>query len=117
MRRMMTRFTALAAALLAASPSSAFAGAANFTLVNATGAAMTDVSIRRSGTQEWRPLPVTPPPGARAPVQFSEEDCAFDVRATLANGKTVVWPGVNLCETKVVALNRSESGEAWVDYD
>ena len=114
---MTTRLLALAAALVAGAPSAALAGAANFTLVNATGAAMSDVSIRRYGTEEWRPLPVTPPPGARAPVQFSDDDCAFDVRATLANGKTVVWSGVNLCETKVVALNRNESGEAWVDYD
>lgn len=114
---MTRRFTILAAALFAAPPAAALAGAANFTLVNATGAAMTDVSIRRFGTEDWRPLAVSPPPGGRAPVQFRDDDCAFDVRATLGDGKMVVWSGVNLCETKLVALNRSATGEAWVDYD
>jgi hypothetical protein len=106
----------LAAALLGfASP--VFAGANSFTLVNKTGAALSDVSIRRAETQEWKPLGAAPAPGARAAVDFKDPDCAFDIRANVAGSGPVTWARVNLCDVKSVSLNRDGSAGAWVDYD
>lgn len=103
-------------AMLASSASPAFAGASGFTLVNGTGAALADLSIRRAGTQEWKPLGSAPAAGARSGVNFIDPDCAFDLRASVA-GSAVTWAGVNLCDVKSVTLNRDGSAGAWVDYD
>ena len=43
-----------AVGLFAASP--AVAGASNFTLVNGTGGGLAELSIRRAGTNDWKPL-------------------------------------------------------------
>ena len=115
MRRL--SLAAAAAALLFALPAPAIAGAGNFTVVNATGENISALSIRRFGTDSWNRLPAAPAAGARGAVQFADEDCAFDIQAKLAGGATAVWSGVNLCDAKAVTLNRSASGELWVDYD
>ena len=104
----------LGALLAAASP--AFAGASNFTLVNGTAGALADLSIRRSGTSDWKPLGSAPAAGAQGPVTFSDPDCAFDIRATVG-GSPVVWTGINLCGAKSVTLKRDAATGAWVDYD
>ena len=106
----------IAAALALMTASQAFAGASNFTLVNATGGGLTGLSIRRAGTQDWKPLAAAPAPGARGSVSFSDPDCAFDIKATVG-GNPVTWAGVNLCDVKSVTLNRDASAGAWVDYD
>jgi hypothetical protein len=103
-----------AVALTLAAP--AFAGASNFTLVNGTGGGLAELSIRRAGTQDWKPLGSAPADGARGSMNFSDPDCAFDIRAT-AGGKPVTWAGVNLCDVKSVTLKRDSSAGAWVDYD
>ena len=108
---------AAAAALITALPVPAIAGAGNFTVVNATGLDISALSIRRFGTDAWRALSAAPPAGGRGVVQFADDDCAFDIQARLAGGATAVWSGVNLCDAKAVTLNRSASGELWVDYD
>ena len=115
----MTRMLLWAAmAALAAAPQPALAaGAANFVLVNGTGAPVSGVAIRRTTTNTWNALPVAPPAGGRAQVQFTDPDCAFDIRANLAGIGEVVWSGVNLCGTKAVILNRNGSGVLWVDYE
>src|SRR6478672_6157276 len=92
-------------AILAASPAFA-AGASNFTLVNGTGASLAELSIRRAGTQEWKPLGTAPSAGARTSMKFSDPDCAFDIRATVPGAGPVTWTGVNLCGAKSVTLNR-----------
>ena len=101
---------ALLAGLLAASP--ALAGASNFTLVNGTGGALAQLSIRRAGTNDWKPLAQ----GAGGAVQFSDPDCAFDIRASVA-GAPVTWTGINLCGAKNVTLKHDPAAGAWVDYD
>ena len=101
----------------AAFPQIAWAGAANFVLVNGTGAPVSNVAIRRTTTNNWTAIPATPPSGARANVQFDDPDCAFDIRAKLAGIGDVVWTGINLCGTKAVILNRNGSGVLWVDYE
>jgi hypothetical protein len=103
-------------AILAASPAFA-AGASNFTLVNGTGAALAELSIRRAGTQEWKPLGAAPAAGARGAIKFSDPDCAFDIRANVAGSGPTTWADVNLCAVKSVTLNRDGSAGAWVDYD
>jgi hypothetical protein len=110
-------FAFAAASALAALPVPALAGAGGFSVVNATGANMTNLTIRRYGTQGWKPLGSAPSPGARGSVQFSDPDCAFDIQATLQGAGTVTWTGVNLCEVKAVILNRNASGALWVDYE
>ena len=98
-------------ALLLATSSPAFAGASNFNLVDGAGG-LSDYSIRRVGTNDWKPLAR----GAGGAVQFSDPDCAFDIKATVG-GSPVTWTGINLCGAKSVTLHRSATTGAWVDYD
>jgi len=111
------RRLALFALSLAMAPVPAFAGAGNFTVVNATGYDIEVLEIRRFGTDNWKPLSTKPTAGSRGSVEFSDPDCAFDIRARLSGGALVVWQGVNLCEAKSVTLNRNSAGVTWVDYD
>jgi hypothetical protein len=113
----MTRLILAAALLACGSPLLAAPGASEFTLVNRTGAPLDALSIRRAGTNEWKPLGTAPSPGARAAIQFKNPDCAFDIRATVPGKGPVTWTGVNLCDVKSVILNRDPSAGAWVDYD
>jgi hypothetical protein len=104
--------------VLLASASGAYAGASNFTLVNGTSAQLADLSIRRVGTQDWKPLgAAAPAAGAKGPVKFADPDCAFDIRATVPGAGLVTWADVNLCDVKSVTLKRDQSAGAWVDYD
>jgi hypothetical protein len=110
----MNRLFVGAFALTIAAP--ALAGASNFTLVNGTGGGLAELSIRRAGTQDWKPLGAAPADGARGSVAFKDPDCAFDFRANVG-GSPVTWAGVNLCDVKSVTLRRDPSAGAWVDYD
>lgn len=92
-------------------------GASGLTIANATGQALTTLSIRRTGTQNWRPLPAGPIRESQTKIPFADPDCAFDIKATLGNGSVAEWAGVNLCEAKLLTLNRNASGATWVDYD
>jgi hypothetical protein len=112
---MLLRVATLVAAL--ATASAAVAGASNFTLVNGTPAGLSELSIRRAGTQDWKPLGTAPGAGARGPITFKDPDCAFDIRANVQGSGPVTWAGVNLCDVKSVVLKRDESAGAWVDYD
>jgi hypothetical protein len=103
--------------LLLITSSPVVAGASNFTLVNQTGGPLENVAITRSGTTDWKPLNASPAAGARAPVSFTNPDCAFDIRANVAGSGPVTWAGVNLCDVKSVVLKRDDSAGAWVDYD
>ncbi len=109
--------SALLALSLAGSSVPAFAGASNFTLNNGTTAGLSDVAIRRAGSSDWKPLGAAPGPGTGGPVQFSDPDCAFDIRATVAGAGPTTWAGVNLCDVKAVTLKSDPSSGAWVDYD
>jgi hypothetical protein len=100
-----------------ASASAAIAGASNFTIVNGTTGGLSDLSIRRAGTQDWKPLGSAPSAGARGPISFKDQDCAFDIRANVPGSGPVTWAGVNLCDVKSVVLKRDQSTGAWVDYD
>ena len=111
----MKRLMLLLAFLGTASP--ALAGASGFTLVNGTGAALAQLSIRRSGTQEWKTLGAAPSAGGRMDMKFNDPDCAFDIRANVPGSGAVTWAGVNLCDVKSVTLNRDAAAGAWVDYD
>jgi hypothetical protein len=103
---------------VAMTPAPALAGGAgNFALVNGTGAGLAELSIRRAGTSDWKPLGNAPSAGGRNDVQFNDPDCAFDIRATVAGAGPTTWAGVNLCDVKSVTLNRDASAGAWVDYD
>ena len=114
---MLKRSVLLLAAVLALSPLPAFAGAAGFTVVNATGAGLSGLSIRRTGTDNWQPLAAAPAAGAASSVAFNDPDCAFDLRATVAGKGPAVWSGINLCGTTRLTLRQRPSGETWVDYD
>jgi hypothetical protein len=111
----MRKIALLAFLLTPASP--ALAGASNFVLVNGTGGALADVSIRRAGTSAWKKLGTAPAAGARGAVQFSDPDCAFDIQAKVAGGGPVTWAGINLCDVKSVTHEKDENAGAWVDYD
>jgi hypothetical protein len=113
--RTLTFIAAAAACAAFASPAVA-AGAGAFTLVNGSGAKIDHLSIRRFGTQAWKPLAGSPSGGARQHIYFADPDCAFDIQAKLAGGATALWSGVNLCEVNAVVLNRNASGATWADY-
>lgn len=98
-------------------PQLAAADAGNFALVNKTGANISALHIRRVGTSAWQNLGGSPSSGARIAVAFSNLDCAFDIKADLANGQAATFTGVNLCDVTTVTLNRGPSGDLWVDYD
>ena len=115
MLQRMQRVAILTVLLVTASP--ALAGASNFTLVNGTAGALADLSIRRAGTTDWKALGTAPSAGARGSIQFSDPDCAFDIRATVPGSGPVTWAGVNLCDVKSITLQRDPSAGAWVDYD
>ncbi|MGI8705426.1 MAG: hypothetical protein ACR2JJ_06485 [Sphingomicrobium sp.] len=108
------------AATFFATPAPVLAQAASFTIVNNTDIDFTNVMVRRFGTEQWRPMVIAPVPvarsGGRGAADFTDPDCAFDLQATLPDGRLVVWPAVNLCDAKVVTLNRSARGDLWVDY-
>ena len=114
MKRLIAPLLGLA---MAALPAPALADAGNFTLVNKTGANISSLSIRRVGTSAWQGLGGSPSSGARVAVAFANPDCAFDIRATLADGSNATFTGVNLCDATVVTLNRGKGGDVWVDYD
>ena len=107
----------LLAAGILAWPQPAAADAGNFALVNKTGANITALHIRRVGTSAWQNLGGSPSSGARIAVAFANPDCAFDIKANLANGQSATFTGVNLCDVTTVTLNRGSSGQLWVDYD
>ena len=115
MKRLIALMVAASAAV--GSTPAAAQGAGAFSVVNQTGLNMTDLTIRRYGTQGWKALGSAPSPGGRTGVDFKDPDCAFDIQATLQGVGTVVWSGVNLCEVKAVILNRNASGALWVDYE
>ncbi len=111
-----TLIIAAVASLLAAG-SPALAQVNGFTIVNKAGGAISAVAVRRIGSSEWQPLGVAASPGASARAAFTNPDCAFDLRATVAGAGQVTWGGVNLCDVKSVTLNRDPAGRSWVDYD
>ena len=114
----MKRFIApLLALAIISVPAAAFVGAGNFTLVNKTGSNISALLIRRVGTSIWQPLDGNPAMGGRVAVAFANPDCAFDIQARLADGKTATFTGVNLCDVATVTLNRGPTGALWVDYD
>lgn len=101
---------------LSAAASAGPHGAGGFQLVNGTPGSLGEVSIRRAGTNDWKPLGAAPAAGASGAVKFSDPDCAFDLKANVA-GRPVTWAGVNLCDVKSVTLRRDDNAGAWVDYD
>ena len=103
--------------MISALASPAEAGVDGFGIVNNSGAPMSGVALRRVGSSEWKPLAVAPAAGAKVRASFTDPDCAFDLRATVAGAGEVIWRGVNLCDVKSVTLNRDRAGRLWVDYD
>ena len=105
----------IAAALGLAMPVTA--QVSGFALVNNSGGALSGLSIRRVGSDEWTPLKAAPAAGARASASFDNPDCAFDLRATIAGVGQTMWTGINLCGVKNLSLNRDSAGRSWVDYE
>jgi hypothetical protein len=112
----MTRLACIALLVATASPALA-AGASGFNLVNGTSGELGELSIRRAGTNDWKPLGTAPSAGAKGAIKFSDPDCAFDIRATVPGAGPTTWAGVNLCGATNVTLKRDDSAGAWVDYD
>ena len=107
----------IAAVLGLSFAASASAGVAGFAIINGTGKDISEMSIRRVGAGQWKPLGATLAAGKASSTAFADTECAFDLRATLAGGAIVTWTWVNLCDVKLVTLRRNDAGLAWVDYD
>lgn len=98
-----------------AAATSALAAAGPVVVVNGTGEVLGGIEIREFGGA-WAPVGGGLSPGARSALPVSGQGCSYEVRATVA-GKPVTWPGLNLCEVKVVTLNRRSDDMVWADYD
>ena len=103
-----------AALITAAGPASAAPG--YLSIVNATGADITGMEVRRVGGKNWQSVALTAASGKAASVPFADPDCAFDLKVALSNGESVTFSGVNLCDAKLLTLRRTGK-TAWVDYD
>ena len=95
----------------------ASAAPSSVAIANGTGADIASVTARRVGTTGWKSIGFAAPAGKAGNASIDESDCAFDLQVTLADGKTVTYSGVNLCDVKLVTLRRNAAGVAWVDYD
>lgn len=87
-----------------------------FAVVNATGSEITAMEARKTGTTAWLSVAYSARVGQSAGATFDTEDCAWDLRVTLAGGGTLTYPNVNLCEARLVTL-RQRGGLAWIDID
>ncbi|WP_300975578.1 hypothetical protein [Sphingomonas sp. LHG3406-1] len=90
-----------------------------FVLANASGGILSDLAIRPSdGSGSWRSMtPGALASGGRTAMPSpGGQLCAFDIRAKVG-GTMVTWSSINLCDVKVVTLNRRSDGTLWVDYD
>ena len=74
--------SSIAALLFLASPGAAEVN--GFSIINRAGGAMSGLALRRVGSSEWEPLSVAPAAGASVRAPFTNPDCAFDLRATVA---------------------------------
>ena len=97
-------------------PASAVAASNSIAVVNGTGAPLSNLEIRPVG-KDWSAMAPGLSPGARTMADLAGNDCAFDVRGSVAGGGTVQWSRLNLCEAKIVTLNRRADGTSWADYD
>ncbi len=104
------------ALVVAATPVGAAEQGRSFILANQTGQPLASLMIRDFGQGPWRPLLPGLGAGANQPASVTDDDCAFDIRGSLPGGDQVTWNGVNLCEVRVVTLNRRPDGTVWVDY-
>lgn len=112
---MALRFPLVAAvALAAAAPS--MAAPATLAFVNGTGTDIAAMEARRTGSAGWAAVPYSARSGTSASASFDVEDCAWDLKVTLAGGRTLTFANVNLCEAQLLTL-RQRDGVAWVDYD
>lgn len=107
---------AAASAAAALSPGAARAALGLVVVVNGTGSDISAVELRKTGRSAWSPVALAAPAGRSASAGFDDDDCAVDLRATLANGEQLLFSGVNPCGVSRLTLRR-DAGVAWVDYD
>jgi hypothetical protein len=108
-------FLIASAAAFAAIPVTAFAPA-SVALVNGTGGPIRSIEIRKAATASWSAGPTVTADGARTAWTFDSDDCAYDLRATMASGEVLSFMGVNPCDARMLTLRRN-GGAGWVDYD
>lgn len=97
-------------------PVAALAAFGPVVVVNGTGSDISAVELRKTGRSAWSPVALAAPAGRSAAAAFDDDDCAVDLRATLANGERLLFSGVNPCGVTRLTLRR-DAGVAWVDYD
>ena len=102
--------------LALAASAAAVAAPSTLALVNATGRDIGAMEARKTGSAQWTAVAYSARSGASGSATFDIEDCAWDLRVTLADGRTLTYANVNLCEVRLVTL-RQRDGVAWVDYD
>lgn len=111
----MTRRFLILAALTLTIAAPVAAAPATVALVNATGSDISAMDARRSGTTSWSAVPFSARSGESGAATFDTEDCAWDLRITVAGGGTFVYRNVNICEAQLLTLRRKD-GVAWIDY-
>jgi hypothetical protein len=114
MRGIYRNLVAAAAVVLVLAPAVAALGPV--VVVNGTGSDIRSVELRKTGRSAWSPVDLAAPAGRAASAAFADDDCAVDLRATLASGEQLLFSGVNPCGVGRLTLRR-DAGVAWVDYD
>ena len=96
------------------------AGTQDFTLVNGSGVDVYSLYISETGNENWEEDMLGDDvllDGERLQIHFSGHTaCLWDMMVEDEDGESLVWQGLNLCESSVVVL-RCGDGECWAEYE
>jgi hypothetical protein len=103
-------------------PAVASAGDQDFTLVNRTGVAISELYISSAKTDDWEEDVLGQDvlaDGASVHITFSPKERAskWDLKIVDADGDEVTWEGLNLKEISKVILRYDKSGDPVADIE
>ncbi|HEX8708991.1 MAG TPA: hypothetical protein VF723_12160 [Pyrinomonadaceae bacterium] len=95
-------------------------GKQDFTLINQTGMAITELHISPHSTDEWEEDILgqdTLPNGESLEISFDRKEKAamWDLQITNKDGDTIEWENLNLLEISELTLHY-KNGKAWADW-
>jgi hypothetical protein len=97
------------------------AGDQDFTLVNKTGVAISELYVSPTSAEEWQEdvLGVDVlEDGEEVEITFSreEEECAWDIMVKDEDGNEISWDDIDLCKYSRVTLHYKK-GKAWATFE
>jgi hypothetical protein len=103
--------------------SHAYAGGATtryFDLVNASHDSVTSVAVAPAGDSTFHEIDLGAPLRGgvtSATVEIPEGDCARDFRLVFADGRTLVYPGVDVCRYRQMRLTQRDGRSSPITAD